>query len=233
MYVVRGRTGRLIYANVSSGWRSLKTCRQKTPLTHKRSLKECCHPFHSTRKKGRRTVQVDIVAKSLKKDKAASNHCAYTEATHRCLKMFIISCSTYFLSPWREVVKGGFNKNTVIGCLQLQFCGTCLSSSAHYMVGSLPKWRAERGGAMFINLVLESLMVTSVKRCAQAQACDQCLCVERWGGVWELRSNMNIIYGTQNDNLPARQELGALSMYSYLFSARSCRWCRKNTWHPL
>lgn len=30
------------------------------------------------------------------------------------------------------------------------------------MVGSLQKWRAERGGAMFINLVLESLMVTSV-----------------------------------------------------------------------
>jgi hypothetical protein len=49
------------------------------------------------------------------------------------------------------------------------------------------------------------------------------------GGVWELGSTMNIIYGTQNDNLPARQELGALSMYSYLFSACSYRWYHKNT----
>lgn len=49
------------------------------------------------------------------------------------------------------------------------------------MVGSIQKWRVERGGAMFINLVLESLMVTSagdVRRRKRATS----VCVERWGG---------------------------------------------------
>jgi len=49
----------------------------------------------------------------------------------------------------------------------------------------------------------------------------------------KLGSTMNIIYGPQNDNLPARQVLGALSVYSYLFTACSYRWYHKNTCHPM
>jgi hypothetical protein len=73
---------------------------------------------------------------------------------------------------------------------------------------------------MFINLVLKSLMVTSFEVvCRRATS----VCVKIGRGV-EMGSTMNIIYGTQNDNLPARRDLGALSMYSYRFSPPSYRW---------
>jgi hypothetical protein len=63
-------------------------------------------------------------------------------------------------------------------------------------MGILEKWRAERGGAMFINLVSDSLMVTSIGEVRRLKRGGSC-------GGEALGSTMNIIYGTQNDNLPA------------------------------
>jgi hypothetical protein len=69
--------------------------KKKTTLTHKRSLKECCDPG----KKGKRTVQVDIVAKS-RKAQAILKNWALSEATYESLKLLetTVLCSIYFLT---------------------------------------------------------------------------------------------------------------------------------------
>ena len=64
----------------------------------------------------------------------------------------------------------------------------------------LQKWRAARGGAMYINLVLKSLMVTSFEDVRKRKCATSARGNTKRG---ETGSTVNIIYGTQNDNLPA------------------------------
>jgi hypothetical protein len=66
--------------------------------------------------------------------------------------------------------------------------------------GILQKWRAAGGGAMYINLVLKSLMVTSFEDARRRKRATSARGNSNRGA---RGSTVNIIYGTQNDNLPA------------------------------
>ena len=74
--------------------------------------------------------------------------------------------------------------------------------------GILQKWGAARGGAIYINLVLKSLMVTSFEDVRKRKRATSARGNSKRG---ERGSTMNIIYGTQNDNLPATVR-GSLQM---------------------